>query len=208
MKKLLLGLILSTSSLAAYAQTLPSPTFNSVTLQKPLAAASGGTGSATAAGALSNLAGNPAAGTYSLDCTSAANCTTVRIGAGPFASIAGSSSQVFSVAPATTATEAPQDQQTVGGAGTSYVNETTSRSIGTTFTNSTGAPIFVIASTSVPEAIGLFVFVNGTEVAGAFGGGNGTAFFSNISFIVPNGDTYEITQSGSPTLISWFELEQ
>jgi hypothetical protein len=44
MKKLLLAAALSCAPMLAFAQTYPSPTFNSVTLQTPLASSGGGTG--------------------------------------------------------------------------------------------------------------------------------------------------------------------
>lgn len=58
MKKLIATLAAALFSLAALGQTFPSPTFNTVTLQNPLAVSSGGTGSATQAGALTGLLGS------------------------------------------------------------------------------------------------------------------------------------------------------
>lgn len=58
MKKILLTALLVPAM--ALAQTFPSPTFNSVTLQNPLAISSGGTGAATQAAALTGLLGSSA----------------------------------------------------------------------------------------------------------------------------------------------------
>jgi hypothetical protein len=55
MKNLLLAAALSCAPVLAFAQTYPSPTFNSVTLQNPLTVANGGTGGNTAATARTNL---------------------------------------------------------------------------------------------------------------------------------------------------------
>lgn len=56
MKKILLAVLFA--PLAALAQPYPSPTFNSITLQNPLAVSNGGTGAAAASGtALDNLTG-------------------------------------------------------------------------------------------------------------------------------------------------------
>jgi len=55
--KYLIALILLLVSQTAWAQTPPNPTFNSVTLNTPLAISSGGTGANTAAGALASLGG-------------------------------------------------------------------------------------------------------------------------------------------------------
>jgi hypothetical protein len=171
-----------------------------------LGIAHGGTGGTTEPTSLSNLAGNPAAGTYAFDCTSVSSCTTISIGAGPFASLAASTGQIFSVAPATTASEAPQSQQTVGGVGTSYVNVTSSRSLGTTFTNSTGGPIEVIVTVGTTATGGSSLCsVNGTTIGSMQGAA--TAVTLSLPLVVPNGDTYECT-ANSVTLDSWFELEQ
>ena len=58
MKKLLAAISLIPA--LAFAQSYPSPTYNVLTLQTPLALTSGGTGSATQAGALSNILGSSA----------------------------------------------------------------------------------------------------------------------------------------------------
>lgn len=55
MKKTLLALVLA--PVIAFAQTYPSPTFNSLTLQNPLTAANGGTGATTSTGAGSVVLG-------------------------------------------------------------------------------------------------------------------------------------------------------
>jgi hypothetical protein len=150
-------------------------------LTTPLAVNQGGTGANTSTAALTNLGA---------------------------ASINGSTIQVFSVGPAVVSTEAPQTEQTVGGLGTSYVNVTGSRSLGTTFTNSTGAPIAVSASASSSAANsflegavnGVFVAFSSVVTAGEGAG---------IYFIVPPNDNYSISiTSGTPTLGNWFELEQ
>ena len=62
--------------------------------------------------------------------------------------ITGAVTQTLIVAPATTATQAPQSQQSVGGIGQSYINETGSRTLGTLFTNNTGGAMAVSASLS------------------------------------------------------------
>jgi hypothetical protein len=178
-------------------------------LTTALSIAQGGTHGTTAAGALSNLAGNPAAGTYALDCTTTALCGTVSIGAGPFASLAGSSSQAFSVAPATTATGAPQSQQTVGGVGTSYVNQTANRTLNTTFTNSTGGPIFVMAEVELTVANSTVgPMVNGVALPGFSNNANTAAIEYAVTFVVPMAETYEVATSSGGTIAAWFELEQ
>jgi hypothetical protein len=74
MKKLLLSLLLSASPFVAYAQTYPSPTFQTMTLKSPMGLASGGTGGNTAATARAGL-GAAASGANS-DITSLTGLTT------------------------------------------------------------------------------------------------------------------------------------
>ena len=69
---------------AASAQTTPCPS-GATPLQ------SGGTCATTAAGALSNVAGNPAAGTYSILCTDSTHCATTPGGFTPGGDLGGSS---------------------------------------------------------------------------------------------------------------------
>jgi hypothetical protein len=117
----------------------------------------------------------------------------------------GKGAGAVNVGAATAGTQAPQSQQTIGGAGTSYVNQTANRTLNTTFTNSTGGPIFVISQVTFSasdEAAG--PLVNGVQLSLVSNGG--LAMAVSISFVVPNGDTYEIGSSGAGSLTSWFEL--
>lgn len=57
MKKLFVIFVAALFSLTAFAQTYPSPTFNSVTLQNPLTAVNGGTGATTSTGSGSVVLG-------------------------------------------------------------------------------------------------------------------------------------------------------
>ena len=77
-----------------------------------------------------------------------------------------------------------------------------SRSVGTTYTNSTGKPIWVAVCWSDPRQAPVYMYVNGT-----------LAFYSNqdtyprptVNAIVPNGQTYQVT-GGSNAPYLWAEL--
>lgn len=88
-----------------------------------------------------------------------------------------------------------------------WQNMTSSRSIGTTYTNSTGKPIVVTIAATGNGANGLFGITLNSAVTfyspSAYSGGAWTS----VTFIVPNGNTYYTTQQGSNvTLQIWMEL--
>lgn len=88
-----------------------------------------------------------------------------------------------------------------------WQNMTSSRSIGTTYTNSTGKPITVTIAATGNGANGLFGITLNSAVTfyspSAYSGGAWTS----VTFIVPDGNTYYTTQQGSNvTLQIWMEL--
>ena len=89
------------------------------------------------------------------------------------------------------------------------VNQTwqaVSRSLGTTYTNSTGRPIQVMVSMRGQGAGAAIAYVNGLEIARANSPDCcGVAQYPTVpfSFIVPNGNTYLCTGNG---LSRWVEL--
>ena len=93
------------------------------------------------------------------------------------------------------------------GYGQTWTNVTASRALGTTYTNSTGRPIFVMvaASNNVNASWGLITpVVAGTTLPDARAIVNQS--YATISFIVPSGATYVLTTSGSISLQAWAEL--
>ena len=97
------------------------------------------------------------------------------------------------------------------GVNQTWQNVTGSRVSGTTYTNSTGKPIFVSIQ-AAPSASGgayLDVFINGVSL-GYFGQGSGvspnTVYASFWTVVVPSGDTYKATTAGSISIGNWFEL--
>lgn len=91
------------------------------------------------------------------------------------------------------------------GWGQSWQDMTSSRSIGTTYTNTTGKPIMVaIYGTNTGAAQNFTLTVGGVVVAKQQGDTTNGAAASSISAIIPNNTSYVLT--GSRTLNTWAEL--
>jgi hypothetical protein len=88
------------------------------------------------------------------------------------------------------------------GYGQTWQNVTGSRAIGTTYYNTTGRPIAVFAVATAASGNYSGYSVNGVG-ASQIGVANG---LMPISFIVPPGGSYSITQNSSATLNQWNEL--
>jgi len=92
------------------------------------------------------------------------------------------------------------------GVGQTWTNVTGSRATGTTYTNSTGKPIFVVVSPNASASlIGTFN-INGSAVGYVqftpSGGGGGSPFF----YVVPNSATYSVTNNSNYGVAYWWEL--
>lgn len=87
------------------------------------------------------------------------------------------------------------------GLGQTWTDVTSSRAAGTTYTNSTGKPIFIYVTVQNVLNTSWSFKVNGTKV----GDVNGYGTNSGGTLIVPPGATY-VADLGSLALISWFEL--
>lgn len=86
---------------------------------------------------------------------------------------------------------------TPGGIGCSPVNKTSSRSLGTTYTNQNDFPMFVAVTANNPNLGGsdtLAVYVNGLFIMGQQSIGYGGAYPANtcVSFVVPPSATYQV----------------
>jgi hypothetical protein len=97
------------------------------------------------------------------------------------------------------------------GWGQTWQNLTGSRSVGTTYTNSTGKPIFIAVSIFLEGILqsvaqlyvsGVLVGQTVSSTAGYSGVGSG----SPMTAIVPNGATYQAIAANGYTLIQWAEL--
>lgn len=96
------------------------------------------------------------------------------------------------------------------GVGQTWQDVSSSRSSGTTYTNSTGRPICVNV-TGVGAATGsvsLEIAVNGVVIARNTVYGSGSSYRPFVSAIVPSGSTYTVASfgSGTPSIERWFEL--
>ena len=94
------------------------------------------------------------------------------------------------------------------GVGQTWQNVTGSRSLGTTYTNTTGRPIEV--SISLPDTGGqsptVTINVGGVDIlVNNYDLGQGSASFSH-SFIVPSGASYRISVNISVPITTWAEL--
>lgn len=89
----------------------------------------------------------------------------------------------------------------IGSRGQTWQNLTASRAIGTTYTNTTGRPIFVIVNvTDVTDANGA-VFIDGVSTGPI---DSGLTQRQQMWFLVPAGSTYRLQPS--MTLSTWLEL--
>lgn len=94
-----------------------------------------------------------------------------------------------------------------GGLGEGQSYSAPSRSVNTTYTNSTGKPIFVsvnISASNTTTQSGLRVDGSAIDFKGFEGGGTYSYMFQAV---VPNGSTYEFdANSGFVSLLFWREL--
>lgn len=152
-----------------------------------LAVANGGTGATTAADARTNLdvpsrSGSGASGTWSI-------------------SISGNAATATSATSATTATTATTANNAIG-VGQTWQDVTSSRSMGTTYTNSTGRSIMVnirVSNTSYGTSV---LTVAGLEVGRVSNPTTSNGAEATLSAIVPNGVSYSV----SGYMVGWYEL--
>jgi len=126
------------------------------------------------------------------------------------------SGQVTLAAPAVAGTTTLTLQATTGtvalqsdglGFSQAYSDVSASRTIGTTYTNSTGKPIFVSWAGTNSSANGVaYGQVGGVTVARSGGAPSASAAIA-FTFIVPTSATYTVAQgTGTSTTTTWFEL--
>lgn len=84
-----------------------------------------------------------------------------------------------------------------------WQNVTTSRALGTTYTNTTGKPIMVKVKSTNANSTEVTFTVNGV-VLPRWVVNTPAAAYANDCIIVPNGQTYSVAMS--PALTDWFEL--
>lgn len=93
------------------------------------------------------------------------------------------------------------------GDGQTWTNVKASRSLGVTYTNTTGRSIMVMATILEisPSIAGVTVLIDGSLMASWYSDNNGTDI-APISFIVPAGSSYRINTSGGCSVEQWSEL--
>jgi hypothetical protein len=106
--------------------------------------------------------------------------------------------------PTTTGTLALTSE--VIGVSQTWQDVTASRAIGTTYTNSTGKPIYIaVAGTGSAINVRANITTGGVTIVG--NGAAGSGFYVNNAAIIPTGSTYSVsTPTGTLTLQSWTEL--
>jgi hypothetical protein len=92
------------------------------------------------------------------------------------------------------------------GIGQTWQSVIGSRALGTTYTNSTGKPIFVYIVVSLSGNGDTVLTLNGVTLDGPASSASGSVF-TPCSFIVPDGNTYNLTATGgSVGITAWGEL--
>ena len=90
------------------------------------------------------------------------------------------------------------------GVGQTWQNLTSSRTLGSTYTNSTGKPISISVMYNLGAGNGCSLTVAGNVIQ-QFGNNSGVATYFTVTAIVPNGATYSST-AGSGPAYTWWEL--
>jgi hypothetical protein len=197
-------------------------TGGSIANVSPIAVVSGGTGANTAAVARTNLSAAqlgansditslsglttalsvPQGGTGLANVT--ANAVLIGGGVNAISTVApGASGNLLTSTGTVWQSSAPPPAI---GVGQTWQDMTSSRTAGTTYTNSTGKPIQVIASFQSSNQTNFTTgTINGLTVYGSVTTSSG--HWGTISYIVPNGNTYSANMNGgSVTATNWLEL--
>ncbi len=93
------------------------------------------------------------------------------------------------------------DKSAVIGINQTWQDVSTSRKSGVTYTNTTGKPIMVMLTFNHDNTI-VNLYINGNSVAYM---SEGTQY-GNISFILPDGDNYQVQSNAGGNMVKWQEL--
>lgn len=89
------------------------------------------------------------------------------------------------------------------GAGQTWQNVTASRAIGTTYTNSTGKPVFIMVTTNAVNNVTITLTIDGAARS-SMGIGSNIPLSPNVAAVIPNGSTYSVAASSA--ILTWSEL--
>ncbi|MGU2416027.1 hypothetical protein [Burkholderia cenocepacia] len=93
----------------------------------------------------------------------------------------------------------------VGAGASSYSSVIGSRAVGTTYTNSTPRPLFVIVETQLGSSGAMTMRVNSIEVAN-IANAAAVSSYATISAVVPPGATYQVVNNtGTNSVLAWNE---
>ena len=107
---------------------------------------------------------------------------------------------------AVTAAQAKALNDQAFGVGQSWQDVKSERSLGTTYTNTTGKPIYVIVVNEFQNyGDPVEVFVNDIKLL-SVDKGLGAGWLADTSFVVPPGNTYRVEKTVYPNIQSWVEL--
>lgn len=90
------------------------------------------------------------------------------------------------------------------GVGQTWTYLTASRALNTSYTNTTGRPIFVMAEVYCAYNVTCDIYINGTRYGGQASAGGASYWQGFMGFVVPAGSTYQLANGSS--LIYWAEL--
>lgn len=116
----------------------------------------------------------------------------------------GSNGNVLTSNGTTWQSTAPATVRGLGIGGEVWNDVTSSRALGTTYTNSRGYPIMISVFGSGAGASDIQITVNGTKIYHNNAQWNGAGAIPGGCLIIPNGATYSVSLASS--LVKWFEL--
>lgn len=157
-------------------------------LTTPLSVAQGGTGISTLGTGVATALGQNVSGSGGIVLSSSPTLTTPALGT-PSAIVL------------TNATGTANSLNAGIGVNQTWTNVTSTRSLGTTYTNSTGKPIEILVTLSGGSSgqFNMQLTINGSVIFNT-----NQDFGFPLSFIIPNGNTYKV--EGSDGLNTWWEL--
>ena len=133
------------------------------------------------------------------------NTLDVLIGGQTYGQFGSAPTVPTKVATAVSAGDATRFDQVIG-LGQTWQDLFASRSLGVTYTNSTGKPIMMSFAYNAPAAnISGNVLVNGASVAVLYGNSS-SHNYPRAFIVIPPNATYSVSVAGASTILFWYEL--